>query len=84
MKALTGEWVYNSTLSLISALNWGGWLTQSPGRFTPGKLAGYTLYRSLGGPRDRSGRVRKCRPTATGMWAKRTQIRELIDSLFRV
>ena len=28
---------YSSTLSLTSALGWGGWLTPRPGRFTPGK-----------------------------------------------
>ena len=28
---------YNSTLSLASALDVGGWLTPRPGRFTPGK-----------------------------------------------
>ena len=38
---------------------WGGWLTPRPGRFTPGKETRYPLYRRLGGPQDRSGRVRK-------------------------
>jgi len=37
--------MYSSTLSLTPALNWGGWSTPWPGRFTPGKdpvpLAGW-------------------------------------------
>jgi hypothetical protein len=36
---------FSSTLSLTSALDWGGWLAPRPGRFTPGK--------------GRSGRTRK-------------------------
>ena len=32
-----GEYMYNSTLSLTSALDEGGWPTPRPGRFTPGK-----------------------------------------------
>ena len=28
---------YSPTLSLTSALHWGGWSTPRPGRFTPGK-----------------------------------------------
>ena len=35
MKAQRGS--RNSTLSLISALDWGGRSTPRPGRFTPGK-----------------------------------------------
>jgi hypothetical protein len=31
-----GEYRYSSTLSLTSELDGGGWLTQYPGRFTPG------------------------------------------------
>jgi hypothetical protein len=30
---------YNSTLSLTSALEWGGWPTPRPGRFTPRERA---------------------------------------------
>ena len=37
----------------------GGWLTPRPGRFTLGKQTRYSLYRKLGGPQGRSGRVRK-------------------------
>ena len=29
--------MYSSTLPSTSALNWGGWLTPLPERFTPGK-----------------------------------------------
>ena len=38
---------------------WGGWSTPRPGRFTPGKDTRFPLYRRLGGPQGRSGRVRK-------------------------
>ena len=40
---------------------WGGW-TSRPGRFTPRKETRYPLYRGLGGPQGRSGRVRKILP----------------------
>jgi hypothetical protein len=32
-----GEWRYNSTLSLTSALDGDGWLAPPPGRFAPGE-----------------------------------------------
>jgi hypothetical protein len=54
-----GEWRYNSTLSLTSALGGGGWLRPRFVHFTPGKVARYPLYRRLGGPQGRSGLVRK-------------------------
>jgi rRNA maturation protein Nop10 len=54
-----GEQRYSSTLSLTSALDGGGWSTPRPGRFTPGKESRYPLYRRLGWPQGRSGRVRK-------------------------
>ena len=57
-----GEYRYSSTLSLTSALDEGGWLTARHGRFTPGKETRYPLYRRLGGPQGRSGRVRKIFP----------------------
>jgi hypothetical protein len=47
---------------LFSALDGGGWSTSRPGRFTPGKESRYPLYRRLGGPQGRSGRVRKISP----------------------
>ena len=51
--------MYSSTLSLTSALDGGGWLTPRPGRFNPGKEIRYPLFRRLGGPQGRSGRVRE-------------------------
>jgi hypothetical protein len=57
-----GEQRYSTTLSLPSALDGGGWSTLRPGRFTPGKETRYPLYRRLGGPQGRSGRVRKVSP----------------------
>jgi hypothetical protein len=53
---------YSSILSLASALGWSKWSTPHPGRFTPGKEIRYPLYRRLGGPQSRSGRVRKISP----------------------
>ena len=41
----------------------GGWSTPRPGRFTSGKETQHTLYRKVGGPQGRSGRLRKSRPT---------------------
>ena len=49
----------SSTLSLTSALDGSGWLAPRPGSSTPGKDIRYLLYRRLGGPQGRSGRVRK-------------------------
>jgi hypothetical protein len=46
-------------ISLTSALDGGGWSIPRPGRFTPGKETRYPLYRRLGGPQGRSGRVRE-------------------------
>jgi hypothetical protein len=57
-----GEEKYSSTLSLNSALNWGGWLAPSTGRFTLGTKIHFPLYRIRGEPKDRSGRVRKISP----------------------
>jgi hypothetical protein len=53
------EYRYSSTLSLTSALDGGGWSTPHPSRITPRKKTRYPLYRRLGGPQGRSGRVRK-------------------------
>jgi hypothetical protein len=39
-----------------------GWLAPRPGRFTPGRETRYPLYRRLGGPQGRSGRLRKVSP----------------------
>jgi len=57
-----GEKRYSSTLYLTSALDGGGWSTPRSGRFTPGKETRYPLYRKLGRPQGRSGRVRKMSP----------------------
>jgi hypothetical protein len=51
--------MYGSTLSLTSALDGGRWSTPRTGRFTPKKETRYPLYKTLGGPQDQSGRVRK-------------------------
>jgi hypothetical protein len=51
---------YSSFFNL--GARWGGWSTRHPGRFTPGKETRYPLYRRLGGPQGRSGRVRKISP----------------------
>ena len=50
------------TLLFNLGARWGGWSTQGPGRFTPGKDTRYPLYRRPGGPQGRSGRVRKIPP----------------------
>jgi hypothetical protein len=50
---------YSSILPLTSALDGDGWSTPRPGRFTPRKDTRLTLYRRLGRPQGRSGRVQK-------------------------
>ena len=52
----------SSTLSLTSTLGGSGWSTPRSGRFTSRKERRYPLYRRLGGPHGRSGRVRKISP----------------------
>jgi hypothetical protein len=49
---------YSSTLSLTSALYGVGGQRHAPAALPPGN-AQYPLYRGMGGPQDRSGRVRK-------------------------
>jgi hypothetical protein len=44
-------------------LDGGKLSTPRPGRFTPGKETQYPLYRRLGWPQGRSGRVRKISPS---------------------
>ena len=56
------EQIYSSTLSLTSALDGVGCQRHTPRRFTPTKETRDPLYRRLGGPQDRSGRVRKISP----------------------
>jgi hypothetical protein len=60
-----GVWRHSSTVSLISALDMGGWSTPRPGRFTPGKQIQYPLYRRLCEPLDRSRQMWKISPTPT-------------------
>jgi hypothetical protein len=50
--------MYNSTLSLTSALGVVGGQRQASVALRPGKTR-YPLYRRLGGPQGRFGRVRK-------------------------
>jgi hypothetical protein len=57
-----GEQMYSSTLPSTSALDGGGWSKPLPGRFTPRKEIRYPLYRRLGEPQGRSGRVREISP----------------------
>ena len=61
-KALYGELMYSSTLSLSSALDEGRWSTPRLGNSTPLGKTRYPLYRRLGGPQGRSGQVRKVSP----------------------
>ena len=54
------EWeqMYSSTLPSTSALDGVGGKRHAPAALSPGKTR-YPLYRRLGGPQERSGRVRK-------------------------
>ena len=61
-----------------------GWLTPRPGRFTPRKETRYPLYRRLGGPEGRSGRVRKTRPHRNSIHRpSSTQQVAALSTLFR-
>jgi hypothetical protein len=55
------EWRYSSTVSLTSALDGVGGQRHAPAALSPGNTR-YPLYRWLGGPQSRSGRVRKISP----------------------
>jgi len=55
------EYRYSSTLSLTSALDGVGGQRYAPAALPPGQTR-YPLYRRLGGPQGRSGRVRKISP----------------------
>jgi len=57
-----GEQRNSCTLSLTLALDWGGWSTPRPGRFTPGKETRYPLCRRLDGTQGLFERVRKISP----------------------
>jgi len=52
---------YSSILSLTSALDGVGGQRHAPAALPPGETR-YPLHRVLGGPHDRSGRVRKIAP----------------------
>jgi len=54
--------MYNSTFCLTSGQHGGGWLTPRPGHFNPGEETRYPLYKRLGEPQRRSGRVRNISP----------------------
>jgi len=56
-----GEQRYSSTLSLTSALDGMGGQRHTPAALPPGKTR-HPLYKRLGGPQGRSGRVRKISP----------------------
>ena len=51
------------TLSLTSALDVGGWLMTRTGNCTLGTEILDPLYKRLGGPRSRSGQLRKLSPS---------------------
>ena len=57
-----GEQMYSSTLPSASTLDGGRLSTPRPGRFFPRGKTRYPLYRRLGGPQGRYGRVRKISP----------------------
>ena len=72
---------YSSTFSLTSALDGGWWSTPRPGRFVLGLDYRYPLYRRLGDPQGRSGRVRKISPL-TGIRSQDRPARS--ESLYRL
>ena len=53
------EYKYRSTLPSNSALRWGWMVNVTPRPLYPRKDTRYPLYRRLGGPQGRSGRVLK-------------------------
>jgi hypothetical protein len=57
-----GEYRYSCTLSLTSALYGVGVQHQAPAALPPGKETQYPLYKRLGGPQGRVGRLRKISP----------------------
>jgi hypothetical protein len=75
-----GEYRYISTLSLTSALDGVGGQHHAPAALPLGKTR-YPLYRRLGGPQDRSGRVRKISPP-TGIRSPDRPVRS--QSLYRL
>ena len=57
-----GEQMYVSTLPSTSALDWVWVVNATPRSLYPREKTRYPLYRKLGGPQGRSGRVRKILP----------------------
>ena len=55
------EWRYSSTLSLTTAIDGVGGQCQASDTLPPRKTR-YPLYRRVGGPQERSGRVRETSP----------------------
>ena len=68
-------------LFVISEIDGGGWSTLRPGRFYPRERELCPLYRMLGGPQARSGRVRKI-PPPTAIRSPERPARS--ESLFRL
>jgi len=58
--------MYSSILPLTSALEGVGGKRHAPAALPPGKTR-YPMYRRLGDPQGRSGRVRKILPPPTGI-----------------
>ena len=80
-KCPDGEQMYSSTLPSTSTLGWGvGGQRHAPAALPPAK-ARYPLYGKLGGPRGRSGRVRKISPP-TGIRSSDRPTRS--ESLYRL
>jgi hypothetical protein len=67
-----GEQRYSCALPLTLALDGMGGQGHAPAALTPGKTR-YPLYRRLGGPQGRSGRVRKIWPPPTGIRSRTVQ-----------
>jgi hypothetical protein len=57
-----GEQTYSSTISLTSTPFGSWWSALSPGRFNRRKETLYPFRRRMGGPQNRSGRVRRMSP----------------------
>ena len=76
-----GEQRYSSTLSLTSTLDGGLVVNATPRPLYPPGKTRYPLYRRLGGPQGRSGRVRKFLPPA---WIPSPDRPARSESLYRL
>jgi len=81
MKTRRWSRVLDCTLSLTWTLDGGGWSTPHPDCFTSGKETLYTLYRRLGGPQGRCGRVLNILPL-TGILSSDRPAR--IESMYQL